>query len=190
MMNSCFKVSDLYLQHIQQTLMLFLISLMIVFLIPELFMLLLLSKYILYDMFFFVQIDTTRGSAYQTWIDFNWHITHQVFTLLTLIILLLSRSVSLNYCTTVAQNIVQCRWICFLQNCRYMFMSCWSDSSLRFCFHAEAVEEYLGICFPNHHCYHYSPKTDCSSYRPITLLSVTGKVFAAVLLAQLQGPMS
>ena len=30
------------------------------------------------------------------------------------------------------------------------------------------------------------PKTDCSSYRPITLLSVPGKVFAHVLLARIQ----
>ena len=30
------------------------------------------------------------------------------------------------------------------------------------------------------------PKADCSSYRPITLLSVPGKVFAHVLLARIQ----
>jgi len=61
----------------------------------------------------FMQIDITRESAYQTWIDFSLHLARQIFTVLMLIILLSSRSVSL---TTVTEwhsiytgGILQCR---------------------------------------------------------------------------------
>jgi len=63
----------------------------------------------------FMQIDITRESAYQTWIDFSLHLARQIFTVLMLIILLSSRSVSL---TTVTEwhsiytgGILQCRWL-------------------------------------------------------------------------------
>jgi len=62
---------------------------------------------------------------------------------------------------------------------------------LKHCIRCSSVSGALGVFLQSgrwHHCLSDAkgPKNECSSYRPISLLSVPGKVFSHVLLERLQ----